>query len=309
MNTALGIDTSNYTTSAALVTGGEVFHSKQLLSVRQGEKGLRQSDAVFQHVRQLDEVLKPLFEMGANIDTIGVSNRPRNEEGSYMPCFLVGEHTAQTLADALHVPLEKFSHQQGHIAAALYSAGHMELLEEKFLAFHVSGGTTEALLCEPGIQGELICRCVARSLDLKAGQAIDRVGVMLGLSFPAGPALEKLAGSCAEDISYQPSMKGADCSLSGIENQCRTLLERKAAAAYIAKYCITAVCKTLERMTETLQSDYQGLPLLFSGGVCSNAMLKTVLSERFGACFATPEFSADNAAGPALLAMRKRGLI
>lgn len=309
MNTALGIDTSNYTTSAALVTDGQVFHSKRLLSVRQGEKGLRQSDAVFQHVRQLDEVLRPLFETGANIDVIGVSDRPRNEEGSYMPCFLVGEHTARVLADALHVPLGIFSHQQGHIAAALYSAGHMELLKEKFLAFHVSGGTTEALLCEPGTQGEPNCRCVAKSLDLKAGQAIDRVGVMLGLSFPAGPALEKLALSCAENISCRPSMKGANCSFSGIENQCHALLEQKADAGYIAKYCITAVSKTLEKMTEILQSDYPGLPLLFSGGVCSNAMLKTVLSERFGACFATPEFSADNAAGPALLALRKRGLI
>lgn len=309
MRAALGIDTSNYTTSAALVTADTVHHSKHPLAVKQGEKGLRQSDAVFQHVRQLDAVLKPLFDMGPKVTVIGVSDCPRREEGSYMPCFLVGEHTARTLSAALHVPVELFSHQQGHIAAALYSAGHMELLQQKFLAFHVSGGTTEALLCEPSEQGDLNCRCVAKSLDLKAGQAVDRVGVMLGLSFPAGPALEKLARACTESISYQPAMKGADCSLSGTENQCRALLEKKADAAYIAKYCMMAVCKTLERMAELLQVEYPGLPLLFSGGVCSNAMLQTVLQDRFGAFFAAPEFSADNAAGPALLAMRKGGYV
>jgi len=309
MSTALGIDTSNYTTSAALVTEGAVYHSKRPLAVRQGEKGLRQSDAVFQHVRQIAEVLKPLFDREPQVNVIGVSDRPRMEAGSYMPCFLVGEHTAKVLSQALHVPVETFSHQQGHIAAALYSAGRLELLQKKFLAFHVSGGTTEALLCEPSDHGELNCACVAQSLDLKAGQAVDRVGVMLGLSFPAGPALERLALSCAESTAYRPAMKGADCSLSGIENQCRAMHRKKTDAAMIAKYCITAICKTLERMTEVLLEDFPGLPLLFSGGVCSNAMLQTQLYERFGAYFAAPEYSADNAAGPALLCLRKRGLL
>lgn len=309
MSTALGIDTSNYTTSAALMTEDAVYHSKRPLEVKPGEKGLRQNDAVFQHIRQIDEVLKPLFDRSLQLDVIGVSDRPRREEGSYMPCFLVGVHIARVLSQALNVPVETFSHQQGHIAAALYSAGRLEVLRQKFLAFHVSGGTTEALLCEPSDQGELKCSCVAKSLDLKAGQAVDRVGVMLGLSFPAGPALEKLAISCEENMSYRPFMRGADCSLSGIENQCRAMLQKKADVAVIAKYCITAICKTLERMAEILLAEFPGLPLLFSGGVCSNVILQTELHERFGAYFAAPEFSADNAAGPALLCLRKRGLL
>ena len=191
----LGIDTSNYTTSSALFDGERVLENrKMLLPVKQGEKGLRQSDAVFHHVRQLPQVLGPILEgLEDRPKAIGVSLAPTTEEGSYMPCFLVGKNTAGLLGQAWKVPVEGFSHQQGHIAAALYSAGKLELLEKRFLAFHVSGGTTEALLVTPGEKGVPQVNRVAHSLDLKAGQAVDRVGVMLGLGFPCGPELERLA--------------------------------------------------------------------------------------------------------------------
>ena len=308
MPDVLGIDTSNYTTSAALLKDGTMRQSKKLLPVKQGEKGLRQSDAVFHHVQQLPEVLDALPFQGASIIAVGVSDRPRSLEGSYMPCFLVGVSAAKTAALSLGVPLYAFSHQQGHIAAALYSAGRHDLLGQRFLAFHVSGGTTEAVLCEPDRETIFSTSVVAQSLDLKAGQAVDRVGVMLGLPFPAGPELEKLALQANQSFSIRPSMKGADCSLSGVENKCRTMIVNGTAREEIAAYCLQSVLAALDGMAMALLRKYGDLPLLFAGGVMSNSIIRGALTQKYGAVFGEPAFSADNAAGVAVLAARKAGM-
>lgn len=305
---SVGIDTSNYTTSAALFDGTQVLRNgKKLLPVKQGEKGLRQSDAVFHHVRQLPQVPGPLLEeLPQPPAVLGVSVSPTGEEGSYMPCFLVGKNTGELLGKAWGIPVEPFSHQQGHLGAALYSAGKLDLLDQSFLAFHVSGGTTEALLVTPDREGIPQPRRVAGSLDLKAGQAVDRAGVMLGLPFPCGPALEKLALAWEGKITYRPVLKRNDCSLSGIENQCRALLERGAPPQEIARYCLEAIAAVLDRMCEGLLREWGPLPVVFSGGVCSNSLLRKRLGDKYGAWFAAPEFSSDNAAGVAVLAWKKR---
>ena len=307
MSRILGIDTSNYTTSAALYdTGaGEIVQSKMLLPVKPGEKGVRQSDAVFHHTAQLPQVIASLKEKCGGfegIDAIGVSTRPRSIDGSYMPCFTVGSGTARILSDVLGVPLFACSHQEGHIAAALYSSGRMDLMQGRFIAFHVSGGTTEALLVNgsgKGFSEELI----ASSLDLKAGQAIDRTAVMLGLPFPGGIHLERLALQCGDAIRYKPAMKGCDCCLSGIENKCLKLLSEGASKEYIAKFCLTAVMNSIMGMTDAILEAYGELPIIYAGGVMSNVIMKREISSRYaGANFAAPEFSCDNAAGVAVLA-------
>lgn len=304
----LGIDTSNYTTSAAFVEHGQVLENrKKLLPVKEGEKGLRQSDAVFHHVRQLPEVLGPVLEsLNESPKAIGVSITPTTEKDSYMPCFLVGKNTAGLLGKAWGIPVENFSHQQGHIAAALYSAGKLELLEKEFLAFHVSGGTTEALLVRPDHDAMPQVTLVAHSLDLKAGQAVDRVGVMLGLPFPSGPELEKLALRWEGKITYRPVLKGSDCSLSGIENQCKALLDHGEPREKIARYCLEAIAQVLDKMCASLLKELGNLPVVFSGGVCSNSLLRQRLGGKYGGYFAAPEFSSDNAAGVAVLAWKKR---
>ena len=104
----------------------------------------------------------------------------------------MGISVARSLANAMDIPLYSFSHQDGHIAAALYSANQLNLINKDFLAFHISGGTSQALLVKPS-ENYFTTEKISDSLDLKAGQAIDRVGIMLGLSFPCGPELEKLA--------------------------------------------------------------------------------------------------------------------
>lgn len=307
----LGIDTSNYTTSAALFGEGKVLENrKRLLPVKPGERGLRQSDAVFHHVRQLPEVLGPVLEeLKETPQAIGVSVSPTTEEDSYMPCFLVGKTTAELLGKAWGVPVEHFSHQQGHIAAALYSAGKLDWLEQEFLAFHISGGTTEALRVRPDEKGLPRVTLVGRSLDLKAGQAVDRVGVLLGLSFPCGPELERLALQWEGGLSYRPVLKGHDCSLSGIENQCKAMIQRGDPPEKTARYCLEALAAVLDKMCGGLLQELGDLPVVFSGGVCSNSLLRQRLCAKYGAAFAAPEFSSDNAAGAAVLCWKKRSTL
>ena len=287
---ALGLDTSNYTTSAAFFGDGEMDSRGMILPVKEGEIGLRQSDAVFHHTRQLPEVLSMLGDKIGGAKVIGVSERPRDAKDSYMPCFLVGIGEAQMLA-------------QGHIAAALYSVDRLDLLHERFLAFHMSGGTTEAVLVEP-VEGDKMfrTRLVASSLDLKAGQVIDRIGVMLGLPFPAGKHLDPIACNYTERLRVRASMKGANCSLSGVENKCRELMKKGAPKEEIAATCMAYVIAASDAMCKALIETFGDLPVVFSGGVSSNSMLRAHMSEKYGALFAEPRFSADNAAGIAVLA-------
>ena len=304
MARVLGIDTSNYTTSVCLydTVREEIRQEKKLLPVKDQAIGLKQSDAVFHHTVQRPERMEALALDGP-VDAIGVSTRPRSVKGSYMPCFLVGEGTARSIAAATHAPLFRFSHQDGHVMAALYSSGSMEMLDGRFLAFHVSGGTTEALLVTP--QGDGFgCECVAKTLDLNAGQVIDRVGVMLGLSFPAGRGLDALASECPEEFRVKPAMKGVDCCLSGLQNQCEKRFSKGEERQAVAKYCLCYVAAALEEMTAGLLQQYGPLPLLYAGGVMSNSYIRARFTKRFSARFADPAFSSDNAAGVALLAAR-----
>ena len=192
----IGIDTSNYTTSVAIlsVNGDLIANKKLLLPVKQGERGLRQSDALFSHTVNLPMTMKsiePLIK-DREIVAVGVSARPRNQDGSYMPCFLAGVSVAQGISTALGIPLYQFSHQCGHIMAAVHSSGSWELLDDEFAAFHISGGTTELVKVKKSDNG-FIADIIGETADLNAGQVIDRVGVYLGLPFPAGPSVEREA--------------------------------------------------------------------------------------------------------------------
>lgn len=309
MPDVLGIDTSNYTTSAAIFNGKTMIQQKKPLPVEKGGLGLRQSDAVFHHVRQLPEVLDALPLAGTNLAAVGVSNRPRSMDDSYMPCFLTGLGTAKAVSAALNIPLYLFSHQQGHIAAALYSAEKLDLLKSRFIAFHVSGGTTEAVFASPDKTDIFHTEIIARSLDLKGGQAVDRVGGMLGLDFPAGAQLEKLALKTKIQFKIHPCLKGADCSLSGIENQCMAMRSAGRAKKEIAAFCLQSISAALDGMASALLKQYGNLPLVFAGGVMSNSILRKAITEKYGAFFAAPEYSADNAAGVAVLAAIKGGIL
>ena len=301
----LGVDTSNYTTSAALYISEEnrIVQVKRLLPVKQGELGLRQSDAVFHHTKQLPDMIEELRSKYGSMKPAAVSAsvRPRNVEGSYMPCFLCGEGFGRSLSAVNDIPLFRTSHQVGHILAALYSADRMELVNERFIAFHVSGGTTDCLYCEPDAGDVIKITEVGTSLDLKAGQVIDRTGVMLGLQFPCGPELEKLAMKADKSYKVKAVLKDSSCCLSGVENKCRDMLNKGEKPENIAKFCLDTICVTVTAMTDKAIEKYGRLPLVFAGGVMSDKLIRDrIISLYNDASFAEPQFSCDNASGVAI---------
>lgn len=303
---SFGIDSSNYRSSAAVVFDDFSFESqRKLLFVEKGKCGLRQSDTVFLHTKQLPEVVKNLLEKldTRNIGCIGVSSSPRRQDGSYMPCFLSGIALAETMGASLGVPVFKFSHQEGHIAAALLSAGRCDLFDKQFLALHLSGGTTEAVLVTPAQNG-FECEIVGKTLDLNAGQIIDRVGVMLGLDFPSGIYLEKLAEKGRPVKSIKPCIKGFDCALSGVQNICQRLFDNNESPENIAATAMEYVISTVCQMVLAVADKYKNLPFVFSGGVMANKALRSRLKNTVEANFASTELSGDNAVGIALLAKR-----
>ena len=300
----LGIDTSNYATSVALVdndTHQVIFSEKRFLPVDEGKIGLRQQQALFEHIKNLTNIFSSL--KGVDIGAVGVSVRPKDEENSYMPCFLAGKMSAHSIGGAMNVPVVESSHQTGHLTSALFDLNKEELFDKTLLMLHVSGGTTDILLAENGI----VVKTLGSSMDLFAGQAVDRLGVKLGFPFPAGQYVSELAEKCEEKIPKPKiSVKGYNCNLSGLENQCDKLLAQGYTNEYVCKYCLTFVAHTLIKMIENVKEDLGDIPLVLAGGVMSSTVIKKIVTEKLpDAMFVKPQFSSDNAIGVAVNAYRK----
>lgn len=317
----VGFDTSNYTTSAAACTVDEsgrttvIANCKVPLPVAEGARGLRQSDAVFAHTRNLPTVIRELREIleegNYTVSAVGVSATPRDAADSYMPCFLTGIAAAEAFAAGSGTSVYRFSHQSGHIMAALYSSGALaegKLLQDDFLAFHVSGGTTEAVVAHPRANGFDV-ELVGYGADLHAGQVIDRVGVLMGLDFPCGRAMEALAVENTEPLpQIKTSVRDGVCNLSGLENQAASLWKKTGNASLVSAFVLTTIGKTLRKMTDQIQAarverGEPRLPVVYAGGVMSNKFIRPVLTKGAGwrVYFSEPAFSADNAAGTAIL--------
>lgn len=306
MSAVLGLDTSNYTTSAAWFDGKRGDNVGKLLEVPQGSLGLRQSEALFQHTKRLPDILSALKETGLpdTLDAFGASTRPREVEGSYMPCFLAGTSQGQGMAAVLGRPFYPCSHQQGHIAAAAWSAGRMDLLDRPHLVWHLSGGTTELLYAEP--EGVTVrAEAIGGTTDISAGQLIDRTGKRLGLAFPAGKAVDALSLQARNRDSFPVKVRQSGFSLSGIENKMNALAEGGAAAEDICWYVLSCIIQAVETATKQALERYPGLPVLCAGGVASNALLRRRMTQTCDAVFAPPRFSTDNAMGVAVLTWRK----
>ena len=300
----VGIDTSNYTTSIAYFGAGEGENCSRLLPVKQGELGLRQSDAVFAHIKSLPELAGRLFShiQQENIRAVGVSTRPRAVKGSYMPCCIVGYSHAKLLADALNVPLVEVSHQQGHVAASLWSAGRLDLMDAPHLAWHLSGGTTELLLVEPDGRN-VRCNRIGGTTDISAGQLIDRTGVMLDLPFPAGKHVDELSKSATMTEVFKVKCPDMEFSLSGVQNKIQQFHDAHQKSEETAAYALRCISEAVYVATRNALKAYPGLPVVFSGGVASNSMLRQHMAE-LNPIFAQPQYSTDNAMGVAVLADR-----
>ena len=309
---ALGIDTSNYTTSLAIANrfGQVVYAAGKLLEVKAGERGLRQSEALYQHVVNFPELMAGIpeaFNLKEDLAVICYSDRPRPIADSYMPVFRAGIGQAKTLARALDIPALAVSHQENHIRAAIYGAGLTpEALRFPILATHFSGGTSEILLADTRAGG-FRCEIVGETLDLNAGQLVDRVGVALGLTFPAGKALEALARKAVNRDCVVPStVEGMNFHFSGQENKAVQYLERGIAPEEVAYGVLRAVAKTLSKVIGRGAARYGASDVLFSGGVMSNQIIREIVEKelsrkKLGLHFSKPRFAADNAAGCALM--------
>ena len=307
----LGVDTSNYTTSLSLVCDGNIVKNvRKLLPVAENERGLRQSDALFHHIKALPELCKELFSYSGYsselLSAVGVSSRPRSIQGSYMPCFLAGINFASAVSGALKIPMYEFSHQQGHIAAAVSSSDIYAGGVKKFISFHVSGGTTDIVMCKYDSEGIVQCEKIGGTSDLNAGQAIDRTGVLMGLRFPCGKELDAMSQkSSAKFGKIKVSVKGLECSLSGLENKTKKMIAEKISREDTAAFLFEYISSVLCALTENLKNIYPGIPVLFAGGVMSNTRIRNNLSKLGNVFFASKELSSDNACGTALLAFTK----
>lgn len=304
----LGIDTSNYTTSVAILTvdGELVANLKRPLPVKPGERGLRQSDAVFAHTVNIPVLMNEAREYLADgeLVCIGVSEKPRNQEGSYMPCFLSGVATAEAISAVMGIPLYRFSHQCGHIMAAVYSSGRDDLLNKEFAAFHISGGTTELVRVLPSEMG-FESLLLGGTADLNAGQIIDRVGVYAGLRFPAGPEMEAYALENKKPVPKKKiSANGMTVNLSGLENMAIKLYNESSDLSLTAAFVFDYVGRSILSMMSEYEKNFGATTFVCAGGVMCNSIIKKMLSESFNVAFAEPAMSADNAVGIAALALR-----
>ena len=305
---SLGLDTSCYTTSAALCAPGmEPRQERRLLPVPQGERGLRQSEAVFAHVRQMNQVLLPLLQSAPEkISCVCASISPRDGQDSYMPVFQVGVSQGQAIAAALSVPFYTTTHQRGHIAAAKYLSG---LTGDTFLALHLSGGTTDVLF----VQGSSLL-AVGTSMDLHAGQLVDRIGVSLDLPFPAGPYLEKLAvkGENKNRVPVSMDQSNLSCHLSGAEAQLTRMIMAGEKKENVAAEVYGVLCRTVLRLLTAAAEKTGADQVLIAGGVASSQLLRRMLLERnekrktgLRLYFGRPEFSGDNAVGVSLIGLNR----
>ncbi|MBR4459012.1 MAG: O-sialoglycoprotein endopeptidase [Clostridia bacterium] len=303
----IGLDTSCYTTSCAAVTveGGIIASCRKLLPVAHGQRGLRQSEAVFHHVRQLPALMEELGRhlRGVKVAAVCASRTPRDDPESYMPVFQVGDAQARALAAILGVPCFSSTHQRGHIAAARVDSG---IGDGDLIAVHLSGGTTEVL----SLRGEELT-LLGGTADLHAGQLVDRAGVAMGLPFPAGPELEKLAlrGQSAARLPVSVERDSLRVHLSGAETQVQRWLKEgtlppEDAAREIYDFLARTVCRLVLGARERTGIGQ----VLIAGGVASSALFRELLTARIRkqspemlVCFGKPEYSGDNAVGAALI--------
>ncbi|MDY3957111.1 MAG: glycoprotease [Allisonella histaminiformans] len=299
----IGIDTSCYTTSVAVYDSqqGLVAEERTVLKVKQGHRGLSQSEMVYQHVRNLPELFHKIGNEIHSISGIGVSAFPRRRADSYMPAFLVGKGAGEMLSQTLHVPLYLFSHQENHAMAAMRN--RPEIWNIPFYMMHLSGGTQDVLSVTWEAEN-MHFKNVMTSMDITAGQLIDRVGVALGLPFPAGKHVEALAKGADNPCQFPVARVKNAFSFSGVETTVQKCIrEGNQSSENVAAGVLQAIGRALKK--ELLSYPFEsGRTMIAVGGVMSNTYLRHIVMEigkkkGLTVLFADPVYSSDNASGNA----------
>lgn len=305
----LGIDTSCYLTSCALVDiDGRILADERLkLNVPQGKRGLRQNEAVFQHVKQMPGILRTVFSevRQFRLNAVCASNQPMHGINSYMPVFTVGASFAAALSESHGIPCFFASHQQGHFAAAMNG---QQGLREECLAVHLSGGTTQVLHLK-----NTEMTLLGDTLDISAGQLLDRLGVMMGYPFPSGASLEVLASTARSQRRYPAVVKDGSVSFSGVEAEAIKDLQTKGLNNHqIAVELFDVIARSIEKMISYASKRTDVRNVLITGGVASSSLFRALLVHRLGKrsaaikpYFCLPEYAGDNAVGVALIGLEQ----
>ena len=309
-NIIIGIDTSCYTTSIAAISLGKkvIFNKKIMLNVKDGSNGLRQSEAVFQHINNLGELSEEIKDILKDYDIKGIcaSKKPRPMKDSYMPVFMAGYNFAKTSSALVGCKLYETTHQENHIEASLFTNDIIN--KDKFLSIHMSGGTTEILLVNK-IKDNYNIEIVGGTKDISFGQLIDRIGVRLGYKFPAGKYIDEDAINCNEKIDkgLKTSVKEGYMNLSGLENQINNLIQDKS-KEYIAKILLESIIRNIYKSILHISKKYNLNEVVFAGGVSASKYIRKELKyklykENIDAYFTEPEYSTDNALGCAIIGL------
>ena len=311
-NIILGIDTSCYTTSIAAISLDReiILNEKIILKVKKDNKGLRQSEAVFQHVNNMGEISKSINENLKNYNVVGicVSTKPRPVDNSYMPVFSVGYNFAKLLSSINNCPLYETTHQENHIEASLFNNNLIN--KNKFLAVHVSGGTTEILLVEKD-RNDYNIDIVGGSLDVSFGQLVDRLGVSLNYNFPCGKYIDDNALRCEEKIKegLKTSVKEGYMNLSGIENQINKIINDYN-KEYLSKILLDTLVRSMYKSLIYICNKYNIDEVVFGGGVSASGYIKKELSEKLRRekiklYFTDKEYATDNGVGCAIIGLNQ----
>ncbi|MPM81864.1 tRNA N6-adenosine threonylcarbamoyltransferase [bioreactor metagenome] len=311
-NIILGFDTSCYTTSIAAISLNKeiVLNEKIILKVKKDNKGLRQSEAVFQHINNMGELSQIINEKLKSYNIVGicVSTKPRPVDNSYMPVFSVGYNFAKLLSSINNCPFYETTHQENHIEASLFKSNLEN--KDKFLAVHMSGGTTEILLVEKKDANYKI-EIVGGSLDVSFGQLVDRLGVKLNYNFPCGKYIDENALKHSEKIKsgLKTSVRQGYMNLSGIENQINKIIHDYN-EEYLSKILLDTLVRSMYKSLTYICEKYELKEVVFGGGVSASEYIKKELSEKLSrknvkAYFTNQEYATDNGVGCAIIGLNQ----
>lgn len=314
----IGIDTSSYTTSLAVLDDKDriILNSREILKIKDGQRGLRQQEAVFQHVNNLPDLIGDMIKKIdiSKIEVISCSSKPRNKENSYMPVFVVGKGQAFVLSKTIGCSYKEFSHQEGHIASVLLD--NKSIVNNQFLSLHISGGTTELLLVDNKKQNSEI-EIIGGTLDLNIGQLIDRIGVEAGLKFPCGKKMDEIAqkGSILDFTILIKIKDNTWFNLSGIENHFKKLIRSelyKIEDIFATLFHIISLF--LYKVIVNSSIKYNLNNIVITGGVAANSILREYLTmelikENIILYFPSIDLCTDNAVGIAYMGKNNKNTI
>ena len=268
----LGIETSCDETAAAVVEDGRILSNVVSSQIRLHRRfhGVVPELAARAHLQRIAEVIDAALQVSPRVDAVAFARGP-----GLMGPLLVGKLAALAAAETMGCPVVAVNHLEGHVFAAELCGP----VRFPLVALIVSGGHTDLLLCRaPGRY-----RLLGRTRDDAAGEAYDKVARMLGLGYPGGPAIDRLArrGDARAVPFSRPLLPGTwDFSFAGIKTAMLYHLrdrKRPPNRREVADLCASfqeAVVETLVRKTMAAAESCRVKEVVVGGGVAANARLR-----------------------------------